>query len=138
MFAMKALTDKQAAFLMTLARVVTPEVAELDGGGRARMMAIIDTALMDRDETMRKQLGTFLTVIRLAPVLRYGRTFEGLGERAREAVLRWFESCPIRLLRQGFWGLKALVFMGYYGQPEIWESIGYAPSFDGRKGVRRA
>jgi hypothetical protein len=47
-------------------------------------------------------------------------------------VLRWFEDCPVGLLRKGFWGLKAMVFMGYYGQPETNELVGYAPELDGK------
>ncbi len=123
---------------MVVAESITPEVASLDSGGRARMAAIVDMALMDRDATTRIQFGTFLTVIRLAPVLRFGRAFERLDRDRRDAVLRWFQDCPVSLLRQGFWGLKVLVFMGYYGREETWSEIGYAPDFDGRAGVRHA
>lgn len=123
---------------MVVAESITPEIVSLDSGGRARMAAIIDTALMDRDATTRTQFGTFLTVIRLAPVLRFGRAFDRLDADRRNAVLRWFQDCPVSLLRKGFWGLKVLVFMGYYGQEENWNQIGYAPDFDGRAGVRHA
>ena len=138
MLVMKSLSDKHAAFLMVVATTITPEVASLDAEGRSRMAAIIDAALQNRDATTRRQLGTFLSAIRLAPVVRFGRPFDRLDGCRREAVLRWFESCPVALLRSGFWGLKVLVFMGYYGQPDIAAEIGYAPSFDGRAGVRHA
>jgi len=123
---------------MVVAETITPEVASLDVDGRARMETIVDTALQDRDAGTRKQFGTFLGVIRLAPVLRFGRAFDRLDGARRNAVLRWFEDCPISLLRKGFWGLKVLVFMGYYGQSEHWDEIGYAPDFDGRAGVHHA
>ena len=135
---MQSLTSSQIRFFETVAETITPEVASLDADGRSRLTAIVDRALLDRDPSMRRQFGTFLTVIRLAPVLRYGRTFEGLDADRRHAVLEWFEDCPVGLLRQGFWGLKSLVFMGYYGQTEHWREIGYAPEFDGRAGVRHA
>lgn len=135
---MRSLNPKQAAFFETVAATITPEVATLDADGRARMAAIVDDALADRDEATRKQVGTFLDVIRLAPVARYGRPFHRLDEARRTAVLEWFQDCPISLLRKGFWGLKALVFMGYYGQPEHWSEIGYAPDFDGRERLRHA
>jgi hypothetical protein len=138
MLTMRSLPDKQAAFFEVVAATITPEVASLDAGGRERMLEIVDVALMDRDPGTRKQLGTFLGLIRMAPVLRYGRTFDRLKPARREAVLRWFESCPLGLLRTGLWGLKAMVFMGYYGRPECWTEIGYAPELDGRAGVRRA
>ena len=138
MHLMESLSDKHSAFFMVVAETITPEVASLDADGRARMAAIVDTALQDRDATTRKQFGTFLAVIRLAPVFRFGRAFDRLNGNRRNAVLRWFENCPISLLRKGFWGLKVLVFMGYYGQVEHWSAIGYAPDFDGRAGVRHA
>jgi hypothetical protein len=135
---MKSLSDKHTAFFMVVAETITPEVATLGADGRSRMEAIIDTALQDRDAATRSQIGTFLGVIRMAPVLRYGRAFDRLDANRRAAVLRWFQDCPISLLRKGFWGLKVLVFMGYYGQEESWSGIGYAPEFDGRAGVRHA
>ena len=138
MHVMKSLSDTHAAFFMVVAETITPEVASLDGDGRARLAAIVDTALQDRDAATRKQFGSFLSVIRLAPVIRYGRVFGRLDLDRRDAVLRWFENCPIALLRKGFWGLKVLVFMGYYGQTEHWDEIGYAPDFDGRAGVLHA
>ena len=138
MHVMKSLSDTHAAFFMVVAESITPEVASLDADGRARLAAIVDTALQDRDATTRKQIGSFLSVIKLAPVIRYGRVFDRLDSDRRNAVLRWFENCPISLLRSGFWGLKVLVFMGYYGQPEHTEIVGYAPDFDGRAGVRHA
>jgi hypothetical protein len=55
---------------------------------------------------------------------------------ARQArVIRFFESVPIRLLRIGTWGVKTLVFMGYYGQPEIARRAGYVPAFDGNGAI---
>jgi len=135
---MKSLSAEHAAFFMVVAETITPEVAALDPNGRARMEAIVDTALLDRDQTTRSQFGTFLGVIRMAPILRYGRAFDRLDADRRAAVLRWFQDCPISLLRKGFWGLKVLVFMGYYSQEENWSSIGYAPEFNGRAGVSHA
>jgi len=123
---------------MVLAETITPETASLDADGRSRMVDIVDEALMDREENVRRQFASFLTLIRVAPFLRYGRTFDGLDPAKKNAVLRWFENGPIGLFRQGFWGLKVLVFMGYYGQPEHWSEVGYAPEFDGRAGVRHA
>ena len=135
---MKSLSDDHAELFMVIAQTVTPEVASLDADGRSRMAAIVDEALTERDPATRKQLGTFLGVIRIAPILRYGRPFPALDPGRRTAVLRWFENCPVSRVRTGFWGLKALVFMGYYGQPELWPELGYEPGFDGREGVRHA
>ena len=134
---LKSLSDRHAAFFMLVAETVTPETAALDAGGRARMLDIVDGALMDRDPAVRRQFGTLLGVIRLAPLLRWGRPFDRLDGDRRSAVLRWFESCPIGLLRKGFWGLKVMVFMGYYGRQASWNEIGYAPVNDASGLLRR-
>jgi hypothetical protein len=104
----------------------------MDDDGWARFEAIIDSALAERPPGVRRQIGTFLNLIRIGPALRWGRTFDGLDDRRRDAWLRWLQDGPIGLFRQGFWGLKTLLFMGYYGQCEVWTEIGYAPLFDAR------
>lgn len=87
---------------------------------------------MDRPPGVRRQFALFLKVMRLMPLLRFGRAFDRIPPDRQDRVLRWLEDCPVMKLRQGFWGLKALIFMGYYGQPEVWTEVGYAPEFDSR------
>ncbi|HSO24904.1 MAG TPA: gluconate 2-dehydrogenase subunit 3 family protein [Chondromyces sp.] len=128
---MQSLPQAKAEFLRVLAARIVPETANLDAAGAARFFGIIDSALMDREPGVRRQFATFLGVLRWAPLLRYGRPLENLPPGRQDAVLRWFEDCPVSLLRKGFWGLKAMVFMGYYGQPKTHAEIGYAVSFDG-------
>jgi hypothetical protein len=129
---MNALTQEKSEFLWILANRIVPETVELDEQGRKRFFDIVDGALLDRPASVRGQFATFLGVIRKGPVFRYGKTFEKLTPVCQDAVLHWFEDCPVGLLRKGFWGLKAMVFMGYYGQPETNELVGYAPEFDGK------
>jgi hypothetical protein len=100
-----------------------------------RFFAIVDDALQERSRSCA-QFGVFLGVLRWAPAVRYGSRFDGLPAARQDAVLRWFEDCPVGLLRKGFWGLKAMVFMGYYAQPETNELIGYRARFDGRGALR--
>jgi len=128
---MKSLSQEKAEFLQVLAARIVPETTELDGAGLARFFGIIDKALLARPPEVRRQFGTFLALIRWAPLFRYGSPLERLRPEKQDAVLRWFEDCPIGLLRKGFWGLKGMVFMGYYGQPETNHLVGYAPEFDG-------
>ena len=128
---MKSLSLENAEFLSVLADRIVPETSELDAAGRTRFFAIIDEALQNRDPAVRRQFGVFLGVLRWASVFRYGAPFEKLTPDRQDAVLRWFEDCPLSLLRKGFWGLKAMVFMGYYGQPETNESVGYVANLKG-------
>ncbi len=129
---MKSLSNEKAVFLQVLAARIVPETTELDDAGWRRFFDIVDGALLDRAEKVRRQFATFLGLIRSAPLIRYGESFEKLTSDRQDAVLRWFEDCPVGLLRKGFWGLKTMVFMGYYGQPETNELVGYTPDFDGR------
>jgi hypothetical protein len=132
---MKSLSQEKALFLQTLAARIVPESAELDAAGAARFFGIIDDALQDRDPAVRRQFGVFLGLLRWAPVFRYGAPFEKLRPERQDAVLRWFEDCPASLPRKGFWGLKTMVFMGYYGQQETNVLVGYTPEFDGTAGL---
>jgi hypothetical protein len=132
---MKSLSEGKAEFLGLLAGRIVPETSDLDDSGRARFFDIIDEALEDRPAGVRRQFATFLGLMRWLPLIRYGGPFDKLGADRPDDALRWFEDCPVGLFRKGFWGLKVLVFMGYYGQNETWEAVGYAPEFDGRAGL---
>jgi len=132
---MKSLSQEKAEFLRVLAVRIVPETVDLDAGGMSRFFGIIDEALQERTPGVRRQFGSFLGLLRWAPLVRFGGPFEGLRAERQDAVLRWFEDCPVSLLRKGFWGLKVLVYMGYYGQTESWDSVGYAPNFDGKAGL---
>jgi len=128
---MKSLSQEKAEFLQVLAARIVPETAELDSAGSSRFFGIIDEALQDRPASVRRQFGAFLGVLRWVPLARYGSPLDKLRAERQDAVLRWFEDCPVSILRKGFWGLKAMIFMGYYGQPETNELVGYAPDLDG-------
>ena len=130
---MKSLSQEKAEFLQVLAARIVPETTDLDAAGLSRFFGIIDGALQERPASVRRQFAVFLGLLRWAPLARYGSPLDKLRTARQDAVLRWFEDCPVSLLRKGFWGLKAMVFMGYYGQPETNELVGYAPEFDGRE-----
>ncbi len=130
---METLTEPQWRFVRGLGACIVPELSGLDAAGEARFRAIIDEGLAARPPEVRRQLGLFLKLLRWLPVLRYGAPFERLPPARQDAVLAWFHDCPSSRLRQGFWGLKTLIFMGYYGRAEAGAGIGYAPSFTGNE-----
>ena len=127
----KTLSESKLTFLLATAGTIVPEVATLDDEGRRAFRSIVEDALAQRPAGVRRQLGVFLTVLKLAPVLRWGVPLDRVSPRRRRAALRWFEDAPVTLLRKGFWGVKALSFMGYYARPEVAPELGYTPSFDG-------
>lgn len=114
--------------------MVVPGFGELSQTSRDRFLEIIDDALGERPESMRRQLALFLTILNIAPVFRWGRPLGRLKTADARRTLRWFQEAPIQKLRQGFWGLKTLVFMGYYGRSEVWPEVGYSPELGGVRG----
>ncbi len=125
------LSESQVRFLLFLAEAIVPEVGDLDDTGRRSCVAIIDQALQDRPPPLRRKFIFFLSALRWTPVFRHGVPLDSLRGEALNAALDWFQDCPLPLVRKGFWGLKTLIFMGYYGRPEVGEAIHYTPSFSG-------
>jgi hypothetical protein len=117
--------------LWTAALRIVPGCATLDEDGRGRFDALVTRALGARRPAMRRQFGLFLAVVRWAPAFRWGRPFDSLDDARRDRFLSWLENNPLRPLRQGFWGLKTIVCMGYYGQPELSRRFSYAPDQSG-------
>jgi hypothetical protein len=134
---MAVLDNAQWLLLRQLAVRIVPESARLDDAQLKAFRDIVAQALGARPEGVRRQFGVLLKVLRWAPALRYGAPFERLSPEHQDAALHWFENAPVAALRKGFWGLKAMVFMGYYGRPEAARSVGYTPSFDGNAELAR-
>ena len=121
---------RQTVFLAIAGRVV-PEMTALDDRAVGDALALVEHQLAGRPEKMRRELALFLTAIRWAPVLRFGRPFDRLDASRQDAILRWLQDAPVTTLRAGLWGLKTLAFLGYYGRPAAADAIHYRPSHDG-------
>jgi len=116
-----------------LAGRIVPESAALDAPARDRLVALVEDLLATRPAKMRRELALFLRVLRWLPAVRYLRPLDRLAARDRDAALRWFQDSPVALFRKGFWGVKTLVYLGYYGRPEAAQAIGYRPSPNGNR-----
>lgn len=108
-----------------LATSIVPEAVRLDEKGWSELESIVDEGLAGRPESIRRQLRVFVRALNLLPVARYGRTFRALDPEKRTAFLRGVEDAPLLLIRRGFWGIRTLVFMGYYSRDEARNEIGY-------------
>lgn len=99
----------------------TPSADDVDVAG------FVDAFVAGMAPRMRRDLGRlFAYVEHLAP-LRLGlrRRFTSLDPGDQDRVLEALEASDVDLLRGGFEGLKALVFMGYYRDPRTWTILGY-------------
>lgn len=117
--------------LLAVGARIAPGLADLDPAARDRAVTIMRHAVAARPPALQRRLALFLELIRWAPVFRYGRSFNRLDRVRQDAVLGWFQDAPVTAFRQGFWAVKTLVYMGYYGRPEAGAEIGYRPSRSG-------
>jgi hypothetical protein len=109
----------------SIAQVIVPEAETLDESGWAELEEIVERALIARGPSVRRQLRVLVSALNLLPLFRFGRTFRSLDAARRTKFLLAVESAPLLLLRRGFWGLRTLIFMGYYGRAEAAAAIGY-------------
>ena len=117
--------------LRAVTTTVVPESATLDESGWTELEGVIARALADRDERVGRQLGAFLRLIQVIPLTRYGQPFTRLSAKRRTAFLESIERSPVMLIRRGFWGLRTLIFMGYYTREDVAAAIGYRAHRDG-------
>ena len=108
-----------------VATCVVPEAVRLDAAQWDEMEAIVGRAVAARSRAVQRQLALFLTVLEWLPLLRYARRLSRLDPARRAAFLDWLQRAPLLLLRRGFWGVRTLVLMGYYGRPAAAREIGY-------------
>jgi hypothetical protein len=114
-----------------IATTVVPESSALDDRAWAEVHAVIDAVVAKRDTRVRRQLATFLRLLQVLPIPRYGRPLTSLSPRQRRDFLEWIERSPFLVVRRGFWGIRTLVFMGYYARADVAAAIGYRASADG-------
>lgn len=126
----KVFSRRQAAFLQHLATRIVPEARNLSPAQRKRLRMTIRLMLLQRSGMERFQIRLFLFAMRWLPALLYLRPFERIPAQAQDRFLAFLESAPLKVVRAGFWGLKTLIFMGYYGQGQIARDIHYTPSLE--------
>lgn len=108
-----------------LAVAIVPAAATIGDAEWVELEAIVERALAARPAKMRRQLALFVRLLTVAPLLRHGRRFPALPPAAQARFLGAVERAPLLLLRRGFWGLRTLVYMGYYGRPSAAAVVGY-------------
>jgi hypothetical protein len=124
------LAGSRATF-RAVVEAVAPDARDMDEAAWREAETIVETVLAARPEKLRRQLATFLRVIRWWPLFRYGHRFDALDPRRRVAVLDRFEHSRVLLLRRGFWGLRTLGLMGVYGRRDAAAAIGYRARKEG-------
>ena len=111
--------------LRALGDVVLPGPNVLDQEGWEAAEAIMEAALAPRPPSVKKQLRLFLRLLNLLSLLSTGRTLRRLPGEKRAIFLAGLQRSRLAPLRRGLWGVRTLLFMGYYNQDPVRNGIGY-------------
>jgi len=114
-----------------VAITMVPELRAAGPQHWTEIEAEIERALAQRPSAVRRQLASFLRLIDWFPLLRHGRRLTKLDSEKRSALLQSLERHPLLLIRRGIWGVRTLVFLGYYTRTDVAARIGYRAHPDG-------
>ncbi len=118
-------------------RAVVPEADELNDGEWGELVALVEESLSSRPAELRRQLRLFLRLVEWLPLFRYGRRFTSLEAGRRARFLAGLQNHRLDRIRVGFWGLRTLALLGYYGRSPAAAAIGYHPNPGGWEAARR-
>lgn len=120
-----------------VAETIVPELAESDTDTWHALDQTVESVLAERDDTVRRQLKRFLRALDILSIISHRRRFARLTRQDRTALLERLGASRFVIIRRGVWGLKTLIFMGYYTQPAVQQALGYRAHRDGWR-ARRA
>lgn len=119
-----------------IASAVVPETDEFDDAAWGELESLVEESLRTRPASLHRQIRLLLRIIEWLPVLRFRRPFTSLDLAARAQFLAGLQNSRVDRLRVGFWGLRTLVMLGYYGRPAAAAGIGYKPNSRGWEALR--
>ncbi len=108
-----------------------PATARLTLAELAPVLARVDERLAQEPPELQRQLQLFVRILWWLPLFTTLRTMGSLRPEQRLKVLNWLQDCPVTKLRLGLWGLRTLLFLGWYGDPAVQEKLGYRPNVGG-------
>lgn len=114
-----------------LATAFVPEIAQSPPSQREEVERVAAGALAARPPHLRRQVVLFIWMLDGLSLVRHGRRLARLDSARRQALLESLARSRVLLIRRGIWGLRTLVMMGYYAQPEVQAEIGYRASAAG-------
>ncbi len=104
-----------------------PEATALDEASWSELEALVTDSIRRRPAALQRRIRLFLRLIQWLPLARYGRRFTNLDAAQGTEFLAGMQDHRVALIRIGFWGLRTLALLGYYGRPAAAEAIGYRP-----------
>lgn len=108
-----------------IATTVVPEATRLAPEEWSEVEEIVEQGIASRPAAIRRQLRIFVRLLNVLPLFRFGKTFLALDAERRTKFLLAMQDAPLLLIRRGFWGIRTLVYMGYYARSGARQEIGY-------------
>ena len=130
---MTILSGKHRELLWALSLRIVWATRELSAAERGQFLDSIESQLQDRPRTIQRQFKLLLAVVRYSTLPRRFARLDKLPAEQQDAALRRFQNSRFTLLRKGFWGLKTMLHLGYYGLPGTATRVHYAPSIQGNE-----
>ena len=129
---LRFLSEKEYCVLRAAAgRIVGVGAADGADSGSAEIdvARFVDGVLRHFDAATRREVRGLLHLLEHSPLAlgagaRWSR-FSSAPAAAQDALLAAWQSSNLTVLRQGFQGLRSLVFMGYYRDPRTFAMLGY-------------
>jgi hypothetical protein len=119
------LLDPVRPAFRALAEIFIPETAQAAPATWLRLEHVVVGVLAGRPAAMRRQVLLFIRILDLLARVRHGRGLGALDPIRRTRLITSVGGSRWLLLRRGVWGLRTLVQMGYYTQPEVQAELGY-------------
>ena len=117
--------------LHALAVGFVPEIAFATAAEWSALEAAVEHAVSNRPSGLRRQLRLLIGTIDWTARLRYGRGLVRLSPAERDQLLARLSVSRIALLRRGIWGLRTLIMLGWYTQPDVAAGLGYRARAEG-------
>ncbi len=102
-----------------------PATRELNDDRYQALVAHVDARLAAEPPAISRQLRTLVALLHFLPLFLHLRTFSGLTTAQRQRFLERIQDGPVALLRVGVWGLRTLVYLGWYADPEVGRNLGW-------------
>lgn len=116
-----------AAQLGPMLATFIPGAAGLSQEALDRLLARVDARLAAEEPGLGRRLRLFVRVMHFFPLVGYGRTFGRLSQARRTEFFGRVEESRFALFRVGLWGLRTLLYLGWYGDSEVQAGLGYRP-----------
>ncbi len=108
-----------------------PATAGLTLAQLAPVLARVDERLASEPVALQRQLRLFVRILWWLPLFTHLRTMGTLTPAQRQRVLEGLQDSRVTKLRLGLWGLRTLLFLGWYGDPAVQAKLGYRPNVAG-------